>query len=196
MKKTLCVAMALSTTLTQPAFAQSPCQDFTAHVTSQVMEIFRDQDKKEMQKRTELALLFQQSVDTDWIGKFVLGRFWKDSSPAQQEEYLKLYRNYVTNNYTSKFSNDDIADIKAINVTSVTPLPEGDFTAKTLIVQKGEEDVHVDYLLAENNGKCAVHDIKVEGVSLLTSQRSEFAALAGASGVQAVIDAMKKKLAN
>jgi ABC-type transporter MlaC component len=41
-----------------------------------------------------------------------------------------------------------------------------------------------------------VHDIKLEGVSLLISQSSEFGTLAGSSGVKGVIDAMKKKIAN
>ena len=85
--------------------------------------------------------------------------------------------------------------VDEIKISSIIPQANsGQFEAKTLITRKTDDDVRVDYLLDEMSGKCQVHDIKVEGVSLITSQRSEFGTLAGTSGVKGVIEAMKKKL--
>lgn len=180
-----------------PALAEeSTCQTFAVTMTKHVVDIFHDAKQNESQKRAALSGLFQEAVDTDWIGKFVLGRFWKAASPAEQAEYLKDYRGYLTHNYISKFNDEDGMSVDDITLGSLTLQSTGQYEAKTLIKRKNEEDVKVDYLLDDTSGKCQVHDIRVEGVSLLTSERSEFAALANSSGVKGVIEAMQKQASN
>lgn len=173
--------------------AESSCQAFASNMTKQVVGIFHDVKQNESQKRAALSVVFQEAVDTDWIGKFVLGRFWKTATPAEQSEYLKDYRAYLTQNYISKFNDEDGMSVDDIVLASLTPENAGQFEARTLIKRKNEEDVKVDYLLDDTRGKCQVHDIRVEGVSLLVNERSEFAALANSSGVQGVINVMQKK---
>jgi phospholipid transport system substrate-binding protein len=197
MKNIAKIIVLISAMSTTPAFAAMPsCQDFTSIMTKKVIQVFHDKKQNEVQKRQELSSLFQNAVDTDWIGKFVLGRFWRTASSAEQAQYLTNYRNYITKNYISKFNDEAGLSVDDIVVASLTANEGGQFDAKTIIKRKNEEDVKVDYLLDNNSGECKVHDIKVEGVSLLTSQRSEFSALASSSGVKGVIAAMQKQLAN
>ena len=175
----------------------SVCEAFYTSMTKQVVDIFHDKSTSEEKKQRQLAILFLKAVDTDWIGKFVMGRFYKDAKPDDQKEYLETYRYYLTGIYVSKFENDDdsnyqLGDIKLI---SLTPKEDSQVSAKTIISRKGEPDVHVNYLLQQTD-VCQVHDIEIEGVSLLNNQRSEFQALAGQSGIKAVIDTMKKRLAD
>jgi phospholipid transport system substrate-binding protein len=177
--------------------APSVCEAFYTSMTKQVVDIFHDKSTSEEKKQRQLAILFLKAVDTDWIGKFVMGRFYKDAKPDDQKEYLETYRYYLTGIYVSKFENDDdsnyqLGDIKLI---SLTPKEDSQVSAKTIISRKGEPDVHVNYLLLQTD-VCQVHDIEIEGVSLLNNQRSEFQALAGQSGMKAVIDTMKKRLAD
>lgn len=178
------------------ADVSSPCTGFADTMTKRAVEIFHDTSLSEAQKRSDLGKIFQEAVDTDWIGRFVLGRFWNAATPEQQADYLQTYRNYLTHTYISKFNDEDGMNVSAIQINSFAPATDGGYEAKTLIQMKADADVHVDYLLDDAKGKCQVHDVKIEGVSLLVSGRSEFSALAGTSGVQGIIDAMKKKIAN
>lgn len=197
MKKHLLLATASIIAFATPTFAADTlCDSFAKTMTRHIVDVFHDSSQSEAQKRAELSSVFQKAVDTDWIGKFVLGRFWKVANSAEQAEYLKDYRAYLTHNYVSKFNDEDGMSVDDITLGALTPQTAGQFEAKTLIKRKGEEDVGVDYLLDDTSGKCQVHDIKVEGVSLLTTQRSEFSALANSAGVKGVIDAMKKQLTN
>lgn len=178
--------------------AQIPikCDDFSISMTKQIIGIFHDTKQSESQKRDMLSKLFLEAVDTNWIGKFVLGRFWNTSTSDEQTQYLANYRAYITHNYISKFTDEDGMSVDDIVVTSLTPKDAHHYDAKTLIKRNGEEDVKVDYLLDDTSGTCQVHDIKVEGVSLLASQRSEFSALANSSGVKGVIEALKKQISH
>jgi phospholipid transport system substrate-binding protein len=190
--RALCCASLIA--IASPAFANEDCSGFTKATIAQVMDVFHNTASSEQQKRQALGAIFQRAVDTDWIGKYVLGRYWRSATPEQQQAYLPLYRSYITNNYVSKFKDEDGFSVDAITVGTVAPAAAGGFEAKTLIQRKGEEDVHVDYLLENTGGQCHVHDIKVEGVSLLVSQRSEFGSLAGNGGIETIIAALKKKV--
>ncbi len=182
-------------TATEASKPLQSCEVFANTMTAKVVDIFHDTKQTEPQKRDTLAALFQQAVDTDWIGQFVLGRFWKTASPADQAEYLKYYRSYLTMAYISKFSDESGHSVDTIKIAGLKPLTQqNQFEAATLIQRKGQPDVKVDYALEQSADKCRVHDIKVENISLLTSQRSEFSTLAQKSGVKGVIAALKKQL--
>ena len=196
MKKHILLTAISALIFTSPAFAaETICDSFAKTMTRHIVEVFHDKSQSEAQKRTELASVFQKAVDTDWIGRFVLGRFWKTATPAEQAEYLKNYRSYITHNYISKFNDEDGMSVDDITLASLIPQGTGQYEAQTLIKRKNEADVKVDYTLDDTSGKCQVHDIRVEGISLLISQRSEFSALAGNSGVKGVIEALQKKQA-
>ncbi len=179
----------------QASAADTPgiCESFAHTMIQQAMDIFHDTAAAE-QKRASLAALFQKAVDMDWIGKFVLGRYWKTADANEQRQYLQLYHTYLTNSYVFKFDDEDSLRVEGIKISSLIPTEPNLFEAKTLIQRKGEEDTHVDYLLDQSSRECRIHDISVEGVSLITTQRSEFQSLASSSGVKGVIEAMQKQL--
>ena len=169
------------------------CSKFYNALTAQGMGIIKDSSKDLGQKKDALGKLFDKSVDGDWMGKFVLGRFWKGATPEQQKEYLSIYKQYLGKIYISKFDNSDLANFD-LKLVSMTKTDSGDFATKTIISRPDQATIRADYSLSEVGGQCRVRDIVVENVSIITSQRSEFQSLAGQSGIDGVIAALKKKL--
>ena len=39
--------------------------------------------------------LFRQDFDVPGIARFVLGRYWKTATPEQQQEFIKLFEDYI-----------------------------------------------------------------------------------------------------
>ncbi len=169
------------------------CQSFIKNKTDIMLQIFHNTKLTESEKRRDLAVLFQESVDTDWIGKYILGHSWKNATEAEQKQYLKSYREYITHTYVSKYNDEDTKDIYDIKISSVIPTQQNEFLASTLIKVKDDDDIKIDYVLAQSADKCQVHDINIEGVSLILTQRSEFSAAAGFSGINGVIKSMEKQ---
>ena len=169
------------------------CSKFYNSISADGVAIIKNSTFNITQKRAALGALFNKSVDGDWMGKFVLGRFWKTATPEQQKDYLAVYKNYIEKIYISKFDDEDLADFD-LKLVSMTKTQSGDFATKTVIVRPNQAPVNVNYSLSEVGKDCRVRDITIENVSLLTSQRSEFQTLAGQSGIEAIIAAMKKKL--
>lgn len=189
------VAILIMALLSPSAHAEEAavCRSFYTKVTSEAQAIIRDGSKGFDQKQKDLAVVFNKTVDSRWIGKFVLGRFWRVATPEEKQEYLDLYQQYLTDIYVSKFNDDDLSNFE-LQLTSMTTLSSGEIAAKTLIKRPGQPEVHIDYTMAEVGSECRVRDIVIENVSLLSSQRSEFGSLASRSGVAGVIEAMKRQL--
>lgn len=180
---------------TANASAIDNCRTFADSTIGKVMTVFHDTATSEEKKRDKLADIFTTAVDTAWIGKFVLGQYWRNASEQEKQQFLLTYRDYLTNVYVSKFKDESGLNVDDIAIASFTEASQGagKYLAKTLVKSKGEADVHVDYIIDQAEGQCKVHDISIEGVSLLASQRSEFKALAARSGVQGVIESMQNK---
>lgn len=169
------------------------CKKFYSNTVDATQNILHETKGSMADKQAKLGEIFDKSVDSAWIGRFVIGRFWKEASPEQQKEYLDLYSKYLRKVYVSKFNGEDLTDFN-VKLVSITPLRSGDYDTRTVITRPDAADVHVNYTLNDSGGKCQVRDIIVENVSLLTSQRSEFQTLAGRSGIDGVMSALKSKI--
>lgn len=155
-----------------------------------------DQDISGDEKLTKLSELFIRHVDTDWIGKFVLGRNWRTMSDEKQRDYLTHYRDFLIGQYTANFK--EYAQGTRFEVTQSRPIgSKGDqYFVTTRIKRDNGEPVIVEYRVRQNVDKSfSVIDIVVEGVSLLATQRSEFATVIQRKGVDYLIDKLRARRA-
>lgn len=137
----------------------------------------------------KLTKIFDQEIDTAWIGKFVLGRYNRTITPQQKTEFLKLYRKFLLDAYVPKFKEYTGETFK---ITGAQAGQRGDYLVQTKIFRPQGEPVLVDYRLKPAGGSFKVIDIIAEGVSTLNTHRSEFGSIIASEGM----DALNKKLVN
>lgn len=150
----------------------------------------------EATKQQELEALFVKIVDTDWIAKFVLGANWRRMKPVQQTEYLTTYRRFLVKHYTSNFK--EFTEGTSFKVVKSRPIgsSKGQFLVGMQILRpKNPQPVSIDYRLKQEGPGFRVIDILVEGVSLLATQRSEFASVIQRDGLERLLQLLKKKAA-
>ena len=126
----------------------------------------------------------------DWIGRFVLGRAWASATPEQQQTYLANYRNFIAKNYTSKLNGYSGETYKIGDIREGTG---GKYVVELEIVRPGDANVETQYTVRDDNGAYRITDIVVEGVSLITTQRSEFASVVSRKGLDFLIEQLGKK---
>ncbi len=125
-------------------------------------------------KEQKLENLFVNNVDIDWIGRFVIGKYWRQLDDKSKQDYNKVFRKYLIKQYIPKFeayNNNKITIIKSIK-------DERGFIVYTSILTKDNKNVLVNYKLHQaKDGKLKVYDVIAEGISLLNTHRSDFAAM-------------------
>ena len=142
-----------------------------------------------------LRSILTDNFDVVTIGKFAMGRHWKDATEKQRAEYLKLFEDMIVQAYTNRF--EDYAG-EVFEVSGSMPVGEKDTLVHSHIKPKNGPPLNVDWRLRQTSGKYKVIDAVVEGVSMSVTQRSDFAAVIqqGGGNVDALITSLKKRAAN
>ncbi len=139
--------------------------------------------------------LFHSDFDCPGIARFVLGRYWRDASPEERQEFVKLFEDYVVFVYTARLSNFGGETLKVRGSRS-----DGDgVIVSTDVASPGSPSpLRMDWRLVSDNGHYKINDIIVEGVSMAVTQRSEFASVVQRSGgqVRGLIAMLREKTAS
>ena len=167
---------------------------FARDFAQAVISVLHDPKKSYGDRKDVLRRSFCDSVDIDWIAKFVLGNAWKGATGEQRARYMTLYRKYLTEPYVANFAENPDKGIYDIKIFSVNDAEDNDFIVHTQMQLMNQVNLKVDYRVYENDGSYKVRDIAIENVSLIVTHRAEFTALAGARGVDGVIRRLEQLL--
>src|SRR6266404_5364306 len=66
--------------------------------------------------------LFREDFDVPGIARFVLGRYWKTATPEQQQEFVKLFEDYIAIVYSSQLA---AYSGETLKVTGSRQVPRG-----------------------------------------------------------------------
>ncbi len=171
--------------LSFPAFAQTDsAKKYVQDVGNQVLVIISNKSQSDDAKEKKLIGIFNQTVDTEWMSRFVLGHYYRQATPAQLKKYKDLYRQYVLESYVPKFRQ---YTGEKFQITAARAEGDSEYVVQTEILRPNQESVRVDYRLAGKGGALKIVDIIVEGVSLINTQRSEFGSVISREGFDSLI---------
>lgn len=124
--------------------------------------------KKERIER--LKEIINPIFDYQEMARRSLGPHWRRRSPAEQEEFAKLFRAYLENIYS-----DRVDLYEGEKVTFGRETIDQDYAQVESLVSnaKGEEN-SVVYRLKRTDGKWKVYDAVVENISIVNNYRSQF----------------------
>ena len=135
------------------------------------MDVFKQQGDPAL-RRTRFAELFHQDFDGPGIARFVVGRYWRTASPEEQQDFIKIFEDYVAVVYTARLG--DFGG-EHINIRGSRSDGEGVIVSTAIFGPRNTSPVNVDWRLVTDNGAYKINDIIVEGISMGVTQRSEFA---------------------
>lgn len=139
--------------------------------------------------------LFHTDFDCPGIARFVLGRYWRTASEEEQQEFVKLFEDYVVFVYTARLSN---FGGEALKVRGSRGDGDGVIVSTDVISPGGASPMKIDWRLVTENGTYKISDVIVEGISMMATQRSEFASVVQRNGgqVRGLIAMMREKTAS
>lgn len=186
------LALIVITAFATPSYASDNAKKFVQDISTEVLGLLKSDTTSDKEKADKLINLFEAYVDTKWMGKFVLGQYYRTAEPAQLERYFSLYHHYLIHSYVPKFR--EYAG-ESFEVLRITDKGEGQFIVQTkLALADSSQDIRVDYRLREENGTFKIIDIKGEGISLITTQRSDFGGLISRKGLDYFMDKLQGKV--
>lgn len=126
------------------------------------------------------------------MSKRTLGKYWKERSDEEKEEFVELFTNILKDTYIGK--TDTYSGEKIVYLRE----RQGGNRCKvqTKFITNTGKEISVDFNLLNNHGKWKIYDVVIEGVSLVNNYRSQFNNILVKSSYEDLIQKMKEKKSN
>ncbi|MGH7064408.1 MAG: MlaC/ttg2D family ABC transporter substrate-binding protein [Stellaceae bacterium] len=146
------------------------------------------------EREARFRQLFHQDFDVPGIARFVLGRYWRTATPAEQQEFVGLFSEYTALAYSNRLAEYSGETLKVLGSRAQ---PDGSLVQSEIVRPNGAPPAKVDWRLTRTDGGYKISDVIVEGISMAVTQRSEFASVIQRNGgqVQGLIRVLRAKTA-
>jgi phospholipid transport system substrate-binding protein len=118
-----------------------------------------------------------------------LGRHWQERTPAEREEFVRLFSDLLEATYLSKIEGYGGEKILAGGDTV-----EGEqATVRTKVITKKGTEIAVDYRLLRRSETWKIYDVNIEGVSLVANYRAQFDRILQTSSYENLVQRLRDK---
>ncbi|NDJ56196.1 phospholipid-binding protein MlaC [Enterobacteriaceae bacterium 4M9] len=131
-------------------------------------------------------------VQVKYAGALVLGRYYKDATPAQREAYFAAFREYLKQAYGQALA---MYHGQTYQIAPEQPLGDKNIVAirVTIIDANGRPPVRLDFQWRKNTqtGNWQAFDMIAEGVSMITTKQNEWSDLLRTKGIDGLTEQLK-----
>jgi phospholipid transport system substrate-binding protein len=112
--------------------------------------------------------------DFDATARLVLGRYWRDMTPQQQQRFVREFSTHLVRFYATSLIKykDQTIDFKPLRA----PDAADDVAVHTEVEQGNGPAIPIDYRMHLKGGEWKVYDVSIDGISLVASNRNSYAA--------------------
>lgn len=145
------------------------------------------------QQRAQLFhKLLDRDIDVPLIGRFVLGRYWREATPEQRKAYLKVYAEFILRSYVTQL---DGVGVSRFEIIKTQPHGSKDFLVHCRIERTGAEPIKAIWRLRKTDDHYRIIDLMLAGVSMAQTQRQEFVSLIRANhgSIDSLIARLREK---
>jgi len=176
MKKKIFIVIFLIFNLTQNCFAySSDPKKFISEIVDEAKKILVATNSKEF-KEKKLEEIAKKIADIKGMGMYTLGKYRKNLTDEQLNEYENLFEKYFLKSFSSRLS--DYSDPKIEVISAEVLNPKYTIVRSVLLATEQKPELKIDWRVYTNDPENPlIRDLIVEGLSLARTQKEEFASI-------------------
>lgn len=151
---------------------------------------FNNTDRKGAQQQ-QLSLILQQLFDFREFSRRVLVSNWKNFTPSQRDEFVRVFTEFLSKFYMGKLQKKYKGET-LIYVGQELKTPTRALV-NVQVVWKGQK-IPIDLRMIKRKGLWRVYDIEVLGISAVRNYRAQFRSLLSKETPVQVIDRIKERI--
>jgi phospholipid transport system substrate-binding protein len=198
MRRLLSVSLLLlAATLAAPiVLAQDVAPDALVNaVTLEVLAIIREDKDIQAGNAAKVADLVETRIlphfDFTRMTRSAVARNWRVATPEQQEALTSEFKTLLVRTYSAALSDyrNHVVEFRPLRAAPGAT----EVTVRSTVKQPGAERISLDYDMEKTSAGWKVYDIKVAGISLVTTNRDTFATKVRDSGIEGLIKSLWEK---
>ena len=140
-------------------------------------------------RRTEIRRLARELFDFEEVTRRTLSRHWAARSADERAEFVALFTDLLERSYVTRveaYAGENIAYFgEAVDASYAT--------VRSKILTDRRSEIALDYRLHLRDGRWRVYDLQIDGVSFVSTYRSQFDRIIQAESYSALLERMRKK---
>jgi phospholipid transport system substrate-binding protein len=192
------LVLSLPGSVARALHSAAAAEQVVERLVEQVWRLLRTGALKDADGYSELLPIVEEQTDLSLLGRLALGRHWRIATPADQDEYLALFRRFVLQRFIERLDRYAGAELGELSerfeIRTSHTLNGRDVLVQSMLLAPGGAPLRIEWRLRAGDGQPVIIDLIVEGVSLLVTQRSEFAAVLERGGMDGLLAELRTRV--
>ncbi len=153
----------------------------------QIMTVLKQREVDPNVVSTKVEKIINPLFDFSVMARLAIREHWKSMNKEQQDQYQTLFVKYLKDSYRSKlmlYSDEEVTYKKPL-VTKPTLIQ-----VPTELISK-EKILEIIYYFRHTKGFWKIYNVKIQGVGLIESYKSQFNEVIQKDGIDALLEQLK-----
>jgi phospholipid transport system substrate-binding protein len=149
----------------------------------------KTESTRQSDRRTEIRKLARELFDFEEVTRRTLSRHWAARSADERAEFVALFTELLERSYVTR-----VEAYAGENITYIGEAVDAGYaTVRSKILTDRRSEIALDYRLHLRDGRWRVYDLQIDGVSFISTYRSQFDRIIQAESYAALLERMRKK---
>jgi len=157
---------------------------------SQIVAVLARTEEPAEQRVSEIEEIAHEIFDFTTMSKLVLARNWRTLDKPKRAEFVREFKTHLSRTYGTRLDRFDDVDVEVYGSQVEV---RNDVTVKTRIVGGQFDGAEISYRLRNRKDAWKIIDVVIEGVSLVSNYRTQFASVLNGGTIDDLITKLKDK---
>lgn len=156
-------------------------------------------EQRPLERLVAIRALFSRVFDFRDAAERSLGRQWQARTAAEQQEFTRLFADFVQRGFVYWLASVAEVDGRAggATVQFINETVDRDTaTVQTAILARGGRLIPLTHTLVYRNRRWVVRDVNIEGISLVANYRSQFDRVIRSSSYPQLVQLIRARIAS
>ncbi len=162
--------------------------DFVRSLVGEAIAVLQIPADQKLDREAGFRRLLLTYFDVPLITRLVVGRYWRKANEEQKQAFSTVFEQHIIKVYTSQLG---VYRDEKVELRNVAARTDKDTIVGTEVMREDDPPLRIDWLVRESDGKYHVIDVAAEGVSMMTTKRSEFSSVIARDGIDGLIEQLE-----
>jgi phospholipid transport system substrate-binding protein len=183
------IAAAPSHAADDPAITAEP-RKLISETAQQIVAVLANKEQSSESRISQIEEIAYEVFDFTTMSKLVLARNWRKMDKQQRGEFVREFKRHLSRTYGTRL---DRYEQEEVLVYAAQVEVRNDVSIKTKIVGGQFDDAEVSYRLRLRKERWRIIDVVIEGVSLVSNYRSQFAEVLNSGSIDDLLEKLRAK---
>lgn len=157
---------------------------------AKIVAILGQKELSTEERVRQIEELAYEIFDFTTMSKLVLARNWRKMDKAKRGEFVREFKTHLSHTYGTRL---DRYDQEKVDVYAAQVEVRDDVTVKSRIIGGQFDQAEIAYRLRNRKGEWKIIDVVIEGVSLVSNYRSQFAEVLNSGTIDDLLAKLRDK---